>query len=242
MRSRTLAILLTASLGIITTACSSSGSSQPVNATTAHSTTTAQVECNQGIASGANVTAQLIKTCNIVSVPTSYPCKHAPNVSEIALPAGDSALLRVGIAPKVYTSQTFNLSETFQLCGDPITSGLTPPMAPLAQSQVKALFQSSASPTTTPVPTSTTVATTSPVATSASCVSVYAQYGGISGNSGGTIPAPIATAVADACSPTDIGALVAPMIPSATPALVQSIVTRLEGLICPTNPHTKLCP
>jgi hypothetical protein len=99
----------------------------------------ADTVCNTAIASGKVVTAKVLKACNnpMNHVPSSYVCTTGPKVWEISVGSNDSALLRVGYKPAVYSEQNFYLSETDLLCGQSIPAGLTTPQPPLTQNQVK---------------------------------------------------------------------------------------------------------
>ena len=239
-------IVVVAVAGLTVSACSS-GSTAPksaANAPTALAKATA--DCNQAIMSDQVVTAQALKACNTADVPTSYRCLHGPSVYEAYIPTGNDALLRLGYKPVVYAEESFYVSETKQLCGDPIDPSLTPPMPPLTQSQVMALFQSLAPTAPAPVataPSVTAVPTTNvAAANTASCAGVFAKYGSIASNTSNTIPAPIATLVANGCSPADLQTYITQYLPAAYTAMAPGFTKKIEGLICPANPQTKLCP
>lgn len=228
--------------------CSSAGSSSGTTQTTspAPSLANATNDCNQAIVSDKVVTTEALKACNTVNASTTYKCLHGPSVYEVSAgTVGDPTLLRVGYKPEVYTASTtaetgtFYVSETKQLCGDPIDPSLTAPVAPLTQSQVEALFQPATSTTAAPVATPTTVP---PAAISASCAQVFAQYGSVASNASNTISAPIATLIANACSPAELQTYITQYLPAAYTAMGPYFTQKIESMICPAHPHTKLCP
>jgi hypothetical protein len=204
----------------------------------------ATADCNQAIASDEVVTTQAIKACSLVNAAIPTKCLHGPSVYEVSAgTVGDPTLLRVGYKPQVFIGGTTTVAGTFyvnditRLCGDPIDPSLTPPTAPLTQAQVRALFTSPQ-----PIPASTTTTMAASTATTTSCAGVFAQYGTIAGNSSDTIPPAVAALVANACSPPEFQAGITQRLPAAYTAMASGLSQHLEGLICPANPHTKLCP
>lgn len=105
----------------------------------------ANAVCNAGIESDKRVTAKTLKACNTANVPTATKCASGPSVwlATILLPNSkqDTAELRLGHRPTVYTEANFYMSTIQQLCGEAIGSGLTPPPPPLTVGQVRALFR-----------------------------------------------------------------------------------------------------
>ena len=114
-------------------------------------------------------------------------------------------------------------------------------MPPLTQSQVKALFRSEA-PVVTAPPVTAASTTIAPVPNTASCAGVLAKYAGITSNPDNAIPAPVATVVANACSPAELQSYITQYLPAAYTAMAPGFTKQIEGLICSANPHTKLCP
>jgi hypothetical protein len=232
-------------LGIAASACGSSTTgSQAATSTTARPTLSADIICNQAIASDAVVTQATITACNTANVPTEHKCTTGPSVYEAYIPTGNDAILRLGYKPLVFDSASFFVSELQRLCGDPIPAGETPPGTPLSLDKVRALIQAAASGSGTSSAPTTPAASAAPAAASASatCDAVIAQDKSVASSSSGGIPAAVATALATACSPADFQAGITQVLPAADSAMAPGFSSQLVGMICPANPHTKLCP
>ena len=131
--------------GLAVSACGSSSASNPNGPSVSlnaglSATAKADLTCNKAVLADQPITAAQLSACNKLTDPSQNTCSVGSSVYEAVLPGGSTALLRVGAKPVVYGVQDLYESEIDQLCGDPISSGLTPPKAPLTQAQVKALF------------------------------------------------------------------------------------------------------
>jgi hypothetical protein len=232
-------------LGIAASACGSSATgSQATTATTARPTLSADTICNQAIASDEVVTQATITACNTANVPTEHKCTTGPSVYEAYIPTGNDAILRLGYKPQVYDSASFFVSELQQLCGDPIPAGETPPGMPLSLDKVRALIQAAAAASGTSSAPTATAASAAPVTSSASatCDAVFAQDKSVASSSSGGIPAAVATALATACSPAESQTGIGQLLPTAESSMVPNLSSGLIAMICPANPHTRLCP
>ena len=228
-------------LGVAASACGSSTTgSQATTSTTARPALSADTICNQAIASDAVVTQATITACNTANVPTEHKCTTGPSVYEAYIPTGNDAILRLGYKPQVYDSASFFVSELQQLCGDSIPAGETPPGTPLTLDKVRALIQAATSASGTSSAPTTTAASAAPA--SATCATVIAQDKSVASSSSGGIPADVATALATACSPTEFQAGITQVLPAAESSMAPNLSNGLIAMICPANPHTKLCP
>jgi hypothetical protein len=232
-------------LGVAASACGSSTTgSQATTSTTARPALSADTICNQAIASDAVVTQATITACNTANVPTEHKCTTGPSVYEAYIPTGNDAILRLGYKPQVYDSASFFVSELQQLCGDSIPAGETPPGTPLTLDKVRALIQAATSASGALSAPTTTAASAAPATASASaaCATVIAQDKSVASSSSGGIPADVATALATACSPTEFQAGITQVLPAAESSMAPNLSNGLIAMICPANPHTKLCP
>jgi len=117
----------------------------------------------------------------------------------------------------------------------------TPATTAAPRTTVGSTSTTSTRPVAPGTPTTTTAPAGAPPATaSAACSSLYAKYG--AKLPPGTTQAQAATLLADACSQSDLLAIVEAKAGTSSPQSVQAAVAGAIRLICPTNPGTKLCP
>lgn len=175
--------------------------------------------------SGASVCESAARAKAVLSVSTMGKCKASMPLIPIPCP-GSAAGIVINVGG---TNYALRVGETPRVLG--------------AQYTVEQMQSICATEPTTSVPvTVTTIApttTTSSVANTASCAQAVAPAINAS-------PSPqAATLIANNCDPTDLQAVLTTYVPAGYPApaqAAQSAVQRVESLMCPANPHTKLCP
>jgi hypothetical protein len=200
--------------------------------------TTATTVCDKALLADKPIATKQLAACKVVSSVVTTKCSHKPNVYEIGVGTGSDALLRVGHKPMVYTQANLYVSEATSLCGDPIDPSMTPPAPGMTRAQIQALLSKSVTAAST-----TTTAVASGSSVSDSCSAFFAKYHGVDTDLPGMSAGQAYTLIADSCSPSDLTTEIASSADSSADASAAPLEAHLdERLICPTNPHTKLCP
>ncbi len=240
MDSRRLKAVLVAGLIAVASVIGAVGVGLPAESARASglTSTTAATVCNKALLADKAITAKQLAACKVVSGVITTKCSHKPNVYEIYVRSGNDVLLRVGYKPMVYTEANLYVSDATSLCGDPIDPSMTPPAPAMTPTQIRALLSKSVKATST---ATTAVAYGSSV--SDSCVAFFTKYHGVDTLPPGMSAGQAYTLIADSCSPSDLTTEIASSADSSADASAAPLAAHLaERLICPTNPHTKLCP
>jgi|NGEPerStandDraft_6_1074524.scaffolds.fasta_scaffold16018_5 hypothetical protein len=195
----------------------------------------AEAICNKAVLADKPITTKQVAACKVASGYITTKCSHAPNVYEVSVGTNGngSALLRVSHKPKVYTEANLTVSDGTQLCGDPLDPTDTPPPAAMTQAQVAALFRK---------PKASTTTTSAGTTASNACAQWVAANNALAGLPAGMTMAQAETKMANLCSPSEMNGVLAASQPSDPSTEIQLATKSLQAQVCPTNPHTKLCP